>query len=134
MGMTTGVQAARIPAANQGISHRRIAPGTAGPWIVDSKGRSVVRLEPERPLGIIAAPVRSTRARNHRGSLPMASTPAAPPPPETVEVDQINVSCEGNGGPLGHPRVFLSLEKGEVECPYCDRRFVLRAGAPAGGH
>jgi uncharacterized Zn-finger protein len=52
--------------------------------------------------------------------------------PETVTVDTLTVACEGSGGPLGHPRVYLSLEgKGEAECPYCDRRYVLRTGAAA---
>lgn len=52
--------------------------------------------------------------------------------PETVTVDTLTVACEGSGGPLGHPRVYLSLEgKGEAECPYCDRRYLLRAGAAA---
>ncbi len=52
--------------------------------------------------------------------------------PETITVDTLTVACEGSGGPLGHPRVYLSLEgKGEAECPYCDRRYVLRAGAAA---
>ncbi len=47
--------------------------------------------------------------------------------PETVESDSIEVSCDG-GGALGHPRVYLNMgEKGEVECPYCDRKFVLTA-------
>ena len=47
--------------------------------------------------------------------------------PEVIEVDTTTVACEGgDGGALGHPRVFLSLVKGgETECPYCDRRFVL---------
>ena len=52
--------------------------------------------------------------------------------PETIFVDTLTVACEGNGGALGHPRVYLSLEgKGEVECPYCDRRYVLRTAAGA---
>lgn len=52
--------------------------------------------------------------------------------PETITVDTLTVACEGSGGSLGHPRVYLSLEgKGEAECPYCDRRYVLRAGAAA---
>ncbi len=57
-------------------------------------------------------------------------------PPEVVEVDSEIVACEGEGGALGHPRVFLNMEgKGWIDCPYCDRRFVLRAGAKAaGGH
>lgn len=46
-------------------------------------------------------------------------------PPETVTVDDVVVACDGNG-PLGHPRVFLNLEgRNEIDCPYCDRRFVL---------
>ena len=46
--------------------------------------------------------------------------------PETVESDKTEVSCNG-GGDLGHPRVYLNMgDKGEVECPYCDRKFVLR--------
>jgi uncharacterized Zn-finger protein len=46
--------------------------------------------------------------------------------PETVESDKTEVSCNG-GGYLGHPRVYLNIgDKGEIECPYCDRKFVLR--------
>ena len=45
--------------------------------------------------------------------------------PETVESNNTKVSCDG-GGDLGHPRVYLNMgDKGEVECPYCDRKFVL---------
>jgi uncharacterized Zn-finger protein len=29
----------------------------------------------------------------------------------------------------------LTLEDGEVECPYCDKKFVLKPGViPVGGH
>jgi uncharacterized Zn-finger protein len=49
-------------------------------------------------------------------------------PFETIEVDTGVVACNGGGGPLGHPRVFLNLgSKGEIECPYCSRLFVRRA-------
>jgi uncharacterized Zn-finger protein len=52
--------------------------------------------------------------------------------PETIEVDDTRVSCDGVPGPLGHPKVYLEMgDEGFVECPYCDRRFVLRAGAAA---
>ena len=62
-----------------------------------------------------------------------------PEPPETVEVEVITVSCDGDGdgggGGLGHPKVYLTLEDGEVECPYCDKKFVLKPGViPVGGH
>ena len=53
-----------------------------------------------------------------------------PEPPETIEVEETVVACDG-GGELGHPKVYLNLGADEaVDCPYCDRRFVLREGAP----
>lgn len=52
-------------------------------------------------------------------------------PPEVVLVDSTRVACEGVGGALGHPKVFMEMgDSGFVECGYCDRRFVLR-GAPS---
>jgi uncharacterized Zn-finger protein len=52
--------------------------------------------------------------------------------PEIIEVEETRVKCEGIGGALGHPRVYLEMgDEGFVECPYCDRRFVLKAGAAA---
>ena len=51
-------------------------------------------------------------------------------PVETIEVDSPQVVCDGGGGALGHPRVFLNMgEKNEIDCPYCGRRFVLKKGA-----
>ncbi len=44
-------------------------------------------------------------------------------PLETVETAARRVACDGDGV-LGHPRIFLTLEDGEIECPYCGRRFV----------
>ncbi len=50
--------------------------------------------------------------------------------PETVETDQHRVSCDGGGGALGHPKVYLEMGDADfVECPYCDKRFVLKDGA-----
>ena len=56
-------------------------------------------------------------------------------PFETIEIDQMVAACNGGGGPLGHPRVYLNLgPAGRVECPYCSRLFVNRAmQEPAGG-
>ncbi|HWU02742.1 MAG TPA: zinc-finger domain-containing protein [Novosphingobium sp.] len=56
--------------------------------------------------------------------------------PETVTVHTSRVSCDGAGqirstggykpSALGHPRVYLEIdERGFVDCPYCDKRFVL---------
>jgi uncharacterized Zn-finger protein len=54
-----------------------------------------------------------------------ASTPAVEPP-EQIVVGSHRVSCDGVGGALGHPRVYLEMgDEAFVECPYCDRRFIL---------
>jgi len=50
-------------------------------------------------------------------------------PAEEVLVRSRRVSCDGVGGALGHPRVWIELGGDDVgECPYCDRRFVLAGG------
>jgi uncharacterized Zn-finger protein len=54
--------------------------------------------------------------------------------PEIITVEDTRVSCDGGAkGPeaaLGHPRVYLEMgDEDFVECPYCDRRFVLKPGA-----
>lgn len=55
--------------------------------------------------------------------------------PEIEIVDHSRVSCDGGGGALGHPKVFLQMGPDRmVECPYCDKRFVLKEGAKLGGH
>lgn len=52
--------------------------------------------------------------------------PNAVPPPEVVSVRSKRVACDGVGGALGHPRVYLEMGEADfVECTYCDRRFVL---------
>ncbi len=57
-------------------------------------------------------------------------------PPETLHVDTTVVACDGDGGALGHPRVYLNMEgRGEVQCPYCGRLYVLEGeGAHAHAH
>jgi uncharacterized Zn-finger protein len=62
---------------------------------------------------------------------------AAMEPVEITEVENPKVVCEGEGGALGHPRVYLNMGgKREIDCPYCGRRFRLKDGAKAaaGGH
>ena len=49
--------------------------------------------------------------------------------PEKITVPAKKVSCDGDGGPLGHPRVYLTMdENDQVECPYCDRQYILQGG------
>lgn len=64
----------------------------------------------------------------------MSST-EAPPPPEVRLVRSKRVACDGGGGPLGHPLVYMEMgEASFVECGYCDRRFELAPGADPHGH
>ncbi|WP_442867746.1 zinc-finger domain-containing protein [Caulobacter sp. NIBR2454] len=64
-----------------------------------------------------------------------AATMSAPdvgvgPAPETVTVRSHRIACDGVGGALGHPRVWLEMgAAGYIDCPYCDRRFVLAHGS-----
>jgi uncharacterized Zn-finger protein len=54
--------------------------------------------------------------------------------PETEEVTKDKIACDG--GANGHPRVWLQIpaDRGWVECPYCDKRFVLKPGSGHSGH
>ena len=56
-------------------------------------------------------------------------------PFEIIPVETTTVACDGGDGPLGHPRVYLTLSKdGEIECPYCSRKYVLKEGAKVAAH
>lgn len=53
-------------------------------------------------------------------------------PPEIIEADSREIACDGGGGALGHPRVFLNMgAKKEIDCPYCGRQFALSAAGSA---
>jgi uncharacterized Zn-finger protein len=84
-----------------------------------------------QPSAIIRAPLWSIAAETQANGRNMAREA-----PEVIEVEDSTVACDGGGGALGHPRVFLKIAaQGFIECPYCDRKFVRKAGAKsAGGH
>ena len=45
-----------------------------------------------------------------------------------IVTNQLRVACNGGGGALGHPNIFLTLgSDGKVTCPYCSREFVKSA-------
>ncbi len=50
-------------------------------------------------------------------------------PTETIHVDERTVPCDGGGGALGHPRVYLRIVDTQALCPYCSRLYVLTEGA-----
>ena len=49
-------------------------------------------------------------------------------PFEILSIAHSETSCDGGGGALGHPKVYLHVKEGEgsVQCPYCSRLFVLK--------
>ncbi len=48
---------------------------------------------------------------------------------DVILTNQSHVACNGGGGTLGHPQIFLTLDnEGRVTCPYCSREFVMSAG------
>ncbi|WP_298726178.1 zinc-finger domain-containing protein [uncultured Ferrovibrio sp.] len=65
----------------------------------------------------------------------MQAQKTAPVNGETIQVESPVVACDGGGGALGHPRVYLNMgHKHEIECPYCSRLYVLKDGAHHGAH
>ncbi len=53
-------------------------------------------------------------------------------PFEVIHIDRKEVACDGGGGPLGHPRVFLHVDPdqgNQVQCPYCSRLYVYQPKA-----
>jgi uncharacterized Zn-finger protein len=56
-------------------------------------------------------------------------------PAEIIHVDTATVGCDGGNGPLGHPLVYLPVaQAGQIDCPYCGRRFILDEHAKAHDH
>ena len=44
-----------------------------------------------------------------------------------IEVDTHIVACDGGGGALGHPRIYINLDEGVPrECIYCQLKYVYR--------
>jgi len=91
---------------------------------------------PKKPAAKTAAirtPAKPSAAKAQTRVEPAPAKPALTPglpAPETIVVRSGRVACEGVGGALGHPRVWLEMGEADfVECPYCDRRFVLPAGS-----
>jgi uncharacterized Zn-finger protein len=107
--------------------------GTAEAFVL--KRLAAVDLPPR--MGIIAAHQgQSARPPDADSRIHPRVMPAmSPEPVETVEVTTVSVACDGGPGAAGHPKVFLNLAKdGQIDCPYCGKRFVLKAGANTAAH
>ena len=62
-------------------------------------------------------------------------SPASGPAADTILTDHRVIACDGGGGALGHPRVWLRIEDRDIQCSYCSRHYVLtEAGLSDHGH
>jgi uncharacterized Zn-finger protein len=55
-------------------------------------------------------------------------------PEQRIEVTSRHVACDGGGGALGHPLIWLRIEGEEITCPYCSRTYCLAPGAGDDNH
>lgn len=56
-------------------------------------------------------------------------------PQEKEVIKKNTVACDGGEGALGHPRVWLTMDsEGKIECPYCDKLFLLEGSPAAAKH
>ena len=54
---------------------------------------------------------------------------------EPIKVDSKNIACDGGGGQLGHPRVYLAFDDArQASCPYCGQKFVYEPGGRDDSH
>jgi uncharacterized Zn-finger protein len=70
-----------------------------------------------------------------------AAKKSAPAPSNAASQDVAmvttwKVACDGGEGPLGHPRVWLSIpqDTGEITCGYCDKIFRIDRAHAADDH
>lgn len=56
---------------------------------------------------------------------------------DIITADHDPIGCDGGNSESdgGHPLVYLSLQQGDSECPYCGCRYVFQdAGQPRAAH
>ena len=54
--------------------------------------------------------------------------------PDQIKTREPIVSCNGGGGSLGHPLVYLNAgDIGGVDCPYCGKHYTLEPRADKKG-
>ena len=68
--------------------------------------------------------------------MPDESYQTATKPFEQIEVHALEVACDGGGGALGHPKVYLHIDQdvGRITCPYCSRIYILKLLAGVKNH
>ncbi|KAJ2784106.1 hypothetical protein H4R18_001328 [Coemansia javaensis] len=104
--------AAVTPAAAATELSRQQAPNRATTWT-----------ESQRPREAVVDDPRFVQANLERQPRPLAAIELIAEEP-VREVAGRLACCDGGGGPLGHPRVWINLDEGKAEdCGYCGLRF-----------
>jgi len=120
-----GIRPVGIPFGNVGFKSFVPPPGGLNIDNADPAAVDITRLGQQCLPPAVISPVNTSLAMPNAQDTP-EDPQHGPPPPEVIEVDEETVSCDGGDGALGHPRVFLHMNgAGFVDCPYCDRRFIL---------
>jgi len=89
------------------------APNRAGIWSRSQKPREQAMVGPRFEQTIMADQPR-----------PLAAIDLIHKQPVRWRHERI-VSCDGGGGPLGHPRIFINLDKPQINwCTYCGVPFA----------
>ena len=66
---------------------------------------------------------------------PLTPLPSHTPTRNHTKFCHFKVSCDGGGGALGHPRVYINLDDGQPKaCIYCGLRYQLDPKAAAAAH
>ncbi|KAK3110140.1 hypothetical protein LTR53_015881 [Teratosphaeriaceae sp. CCFEE 6253] len=138
-----------IPAndPNPKPAHSPVYPNTTNAVATSSEGSSDKLLQESAELGeerrVMQAPNR--KGIWSRSQKPRAEAMVGPRFEQTIMEDQPrpyaaidlihkqpvrwtktrSVSCDGGGGPLGHPRVFINVDKPQIlQCNYCGLPFA----------
>ncbi|KAJ1726378.1 hypothetical protein LPJ61_005227 [Coemansia biformis] len=112
-----------MPAFQRSKSTAAVAPtAPAGP-IEQAPNRAVTWSETQRPRTDVIDDPRFVQADLDGQPRPMAAIELIAEEP-VREVDSRLACCDGGGGALGHPRVWINLDEGKIEdCGYCGLRF-----------
>ena len=58
----------------------------------------------------------------------MTQSPQISSGSKSFETAEHRVSCDGGGGALGHPKVYMDMGQEDfVVCKYCGREFILKS-------
>ncbi|PKX96487.1 zinc-finger domain-containing protein [Aspergillus novofumigatus IBT 16806] len=92
---------------------------------------SATNATPTDSQGVWDAPMREEPEAGERNRQLQAPTPQPMAAIELIHKQPVRwtnkriVSCDGGGGPLGHPRIFINTDKPEIAtCGYCGLPFA----------